>query len=108
LAGSEKVSSHYDNKDPDELYVMDFGDQVPKIDEKVQTRIKEGKNINKSLFFLTQVISLRAEGKPSPGATGLHIPYRNSPLTKILRSSLGGNARTCVIVCTTPCKSQME
>ena len=40
LAGSEKVSSHYDNKDPDELYVMDFGDQVPKIDEKVQTRIK--------------------------------------------------------------------
>ena len=26
LAGSEKVSSHYDNKDPDEIYVMDFGD----------------------------------------------------------------------------------
>jgi len=27
LAGSEKVSSHYDNKQPDELYVMkNFGD----------------------------------------------------------------------------------
>lgn len=63
LAGSEKVSSHYENKDPEELYVMEFGDQAPKIDAKVQNRIKEGKNINKSLFFLTQVISLRAEGK---------------------------------------------
>ena len=26
LAGSEKVSSHYDNKDPDELYVTEFWD----------------------------------------------------------------------------------
>ena len=26
-----------------------------------------------------------------------YIPFRNSPLTKILRSSLGGNSRTLVI-----------
>ena len=65
LAGSEKVSSHYENKNPDELYTLKFGEQSPKIDSKVKTRINEGKNINKSLFFLTQVISLRAEGKNS-------------------------------------------
>ena len=31
-----------------------------------------------------------------------HIPYRNSPLTKILKNSLSGNSRTCIIVCITP------
>ena len=30
---------------------------------KVKDRIKEGQYINKSLFFLTQVISLKSEGK---------------------------------------------
>jgi hypothetical protein len=37
-----------------------------------------------------------------------HIPYRNSPLTKILRSSLGGNSRTAVILCVNPCASEIE
>lgn len=37
-----------------------------------------------------------------------HIPYRNSPLTKILRSSLGGNSRTLIILCATPALSQFE
>lgn len=65
-------------------------------------RVKEGQHINKSLFFLTQVIALKAEGKME------HIPYRNSPLTKILRSSLGGNSRTAIILCITPSSSQLE
>lgn len=39
---------------------------------------------------------MKAEGKND------HIPYRNSPLTKILRSSLGGNSRTAIILCITP------
>ncbi len=30
---------------------------------KLKDRIKEGQHINKSLFFLTQVISLKSEGK---------------------------------------------
>ena len=28
-----------------------------------------------------------------------HVPFRNSSLTKILRSSLGGNSRTLIILC---------
>ena len=32
------------------------------------------------------------------------VPYRNSLLTKILRSSLGGNARTCIVLCLHPGK----
>lgn len=37
-----------------------------------------------------------------------HIPYRNSPLTKLLKNSLCGNSRTCIIVCITPSKTQLE
>ena len=90
-------------------------------------RVKEGQHINKSLFFLTQVIALKAEmnnKKPtttpgqqtSGGATtagsqpsaDAHIPYRNSPLTKILRSSLGGSSRTAIVLCITPAAGQLE
>lgn len=38
----------------------------------------------------------------------MFIPYRNSPLTKILRSSLGGNSRTAIILCVNPSISQIE
>ena len=37
-----------------------------------------------------------------------HIPYRNSSLTKILRSSLGGNSRTLIILCLNPASCQYE
>ena len=65
-------------------------------------RVKEGQHINKSLFFLTQVIAMRAEGSKD------HIPYRNSPLTKILKTSLAGNSRTAIILCITPSLNQLE
>jgi centromeric protein E len=72
-------------------------------------RVKEGQHINKSLFFLTQVIALKAEaGKKGSQSSENHIPYRNSPLTKILRSSLGGNSRTAIVLCITPSANQLE
>ena len=37
-----------------------------------------------------------------------HIPFRNSPLTKILKTSLGGNSRTAIILCITPSIHQVE
>ncbi len=70
--------------------------------------MKEGQHINKSLFFLTQVIALKAEAKRTNQNNEAHIPYRNSPLTKILRSSLGGNSRTAIVLCITPSASQLE
>ncbi len=31
-----------------------------------------------------------------------HVPYRDSKLTRILQNSLGGNSRTCLIICCAP------
>lgn len=98
LAGSEKVSNHHNSKAENKGSMM--SDSI--INSNIKDRVREGKHINKSLFFLTQVISMKAKGNLD------HIPYRNSPLTKILRSSLGGNSRTSIILCATPTISQYE
>ena len=57
--------------------------------------LEEAKNINKSLSALANVISALADAKP-------YIPYRDSKLTRILQESLGGNARTTIIICCSP------
>ena len=36
------------------------------------------------------------------------VPYRNSPLTKILKNSLGGNAKTAIILCINPSLYNLE
>mmetsp|Transcript_2436 Transcript_2436/g.2299 ORF Transcript_2436/g.2299 Transcript_2436/m.2299 type:complete len:170 (+) Transcript_2436:1074-1583(+) len=98
LAGSEKVSNHHTPRLDTKGGMM----SESMISSRIKDRVNEGKHINKSLFFLTQVISMKAKGKNE------HIPYRNSPLTKILRASLGGNSRTSIILCATPTISQYE
>lgn len=47
---------------------------------------------------------MRADAQSSQ----LHIPYRNSPLTKILKTSLAGNSRTAIILCITPSLNQVD
>lgn len=37
-----------------------------------------------------------------------HVPFRNSSLTKILRSSLDGQSRTIIILCVNPTAPQFE
>lgn len=58
--------------------------------------VNETKHINLSLSYLEQVIiSLKSlqQGKK------VHVPYRNSAMTTILKDSLGGNCRTSLITC---------
>ena len=38
----------------------------------------------------------------------MHIPYRDSKLTRILQNSLGGNARTAIICTMSPARSHIE
>uniref|UniRef100_A0A1J3GG03 Kinesin-like protein NACK1 n=3 Tax=Noccaea caerulescens TaxID=107243 RepID=A0A1J3GG03_NOCCA len=66
------------------------------------TRLKEGSHINRSLLTLGTVIR-----KLSKGKTG-HIPFRDSKLTRILQSSLGGNARTAIICTMSPARIHVE
>nr|KYP41006.1 Kinesin-related protein 11 [Cajanus cajan] len=66
------------------------------------TRLKEGCHINRSLLTLGTVIR-----KLSKGRNG-HIPFRDSKLTRILQSSLAGNAKTAIICTMSPARSHVE
>jgi kinesin family protein 5 len=37
-----------------------------------------------------------------------HIPYRDSKLTRVLQESLGGNARTALIITCSPAKYNLD
>ncbi|KAF9360551.1 NADH-ubiquinone oxidoreductase chain 1 [Mortierella sp. AD094] len=67
-----------------------------------EERRKEGAFINKSLLTLGTVISKLTEER------GAHIPYRDSKLTRILQSSLNGNARVSVICTISPSHLNVE
>ncbi|KJE90260.1 kinesin, variant 2 [Capsaspora owczarzaki ATCC 30864] len=58
--------------------------------------LEEAKKINKSLSALGNVINALTD----PKAT--HVPYRDSKLTRVLQESLGGNARTTIIINCSP------
>jgi chromosome segregation ATPase len=61
-------------------------------------RAREGISINCGLLALGNVIS--ALGDKSKKV--LHVPYRDSKLTRLLQDSLGGNSRTVMIACISP------
>lgn len=63
----------------------------------------ESRHINRSLFYLCQVIAKLSEAGPIA-----HVPYRNSALTKILRSALGGSARTAIVCTAVPTLSHFD
>ncbi|XP_053568220.1 kinesin-like protein KIF28P [Bombina bombina] len=63
-------------------------------------RLREGTSVNLSLTTLGNVISALAEA--TMGKKVLHIPYRDSVLTKLLQSALGGNSRTIMIAAISP------
>lgn len=52
--------------------------------------LEEAKKINLSLTFLRNVIAALSKGES-------HVPFRNSKLTHLLKESLGGNSKTCLI-----------
>lgn len=69
-------------------------------------RFKEGVHINKGLLALGNVIS--ALGDDKKRKEGLHVPYRDSKLTRLLQDSLGGNSRTVMIACISPADINAE
>ncbi|XP_078182873.1 kinesin-like protein KIF7 isoform X9 [Callithrix jacchus] len=67
-------------------------------------RLKESIQINSSLLALGNVISALGD----PQRRGSHIPYRDSKITRILKDSLGGNAKTVMIACVSPSSTDFD
>ena len=86
-----------DSKSSGRLYLVDLAgsEKVGKTGAS-GTTLEEAKMINKSLSALGLVIKALTEGK------GQHVPYRDSKLTRLLQESLGGNARTTLIINCSP------
>ncbi|XP_042401352.1 kinesin-like protein KIN-14C [Zingiber officinale] len=74
------------------LHLVDLaGSERVERSEAIGDRLKEAQHINRSLSALGDVIF-------SLSQKNSHVPYRNSKLTQILQSSLGGHAKTLMFV----------
>ncbi|CAJ0839803.1 4724_t:CDS:2 [Entrophospora sp. SA101] len=62
---------------------------------------KEAGVINKSLLTLGRCIN-------NLNGHSLHIPYRESKLTRLLQDSLGGRTKTCIIATISPVRLSLE
>ena len=82
------------------LHFVDLaGSECQKQTGATGDRLKEASNINKSLTVLGSVINSLvevAEGKK------VFIRYRDSKLTHLLKDSLGGNSKTCIVANISP------
>ncbi|ETV88170.1 hypothetical protein, variant [Aphanomyces astaci] len=71
--------------------------------------LQESIGINKSLFVLRQVIqTLSSSDDGSATNKGVHVPYRDSKLTALLKHSLGGNSITLMIACLSPSDAYVD
>ena len=82
------------------FHIIDLaGSERQKYTNAMGDRLKEAGMINKSLSALGNVINSLvdiSEGK------NRHVHYRDSKLTFLLRDSLGGNSKTCIIANVSP------
>lgn len=82
------------------------GSERLKKSESQGARLKEALHINTSLTALGKVImALEATGTSTDK---VHIPYRDSKLTRILQNSLGGNSYTVLLAAIHPCGSYYD
>jgi len=85
-----------------QLHFVDLaGSERVKKSEVTGQAFEEATSINKSLSALGDVISSLSSKKD-------HVPFRNSALTTLLKSSLGGNSKTVMISNISPAGSNLS
>ena len=117
LAGSEKMYTHNESDTQFNSSEADGGASAQ--------HVKELTTINKSLHALGNVIAtlssknyklqtqlssnnlddsfqLHSSSHKTGRIPHIHVPYRDSKLTRLLQDSLGGNTRTILIACVAP------
>jgi kinesin family protein 4/21/27 len=65
-------------------------------------RMKEGIRINEGLLALGNVINALADEERLSKGEKVHVPYRQSKLTRLLQDALGGNSQTLFLACASP------
>ena len=101
-AGADQLLSPKDQAAPKKtsakLFIVDLAgsERVRNSGNTQGVRFNELKSINLSLSALGNCISSLSEKKR-------HIPFRDSKLTRLLQDSLGGNARTALVINISPC-----
>lgn len=69
-------------------------------------RLREAQYINRSLSALGDVVEALA--KKGQKTANLHVPYRNSRLTMLLKDSLGGDSKALMFVNISPCLQHLD
>jgi hypothetical protein len=65
-------------------------------------RAREGIKINEGLLALGNVINALADEERMAKDKRIHVPYRQSKLTRLLQDALGGNSQTLFLACVSP------
>jgi centromeric protein E len=110
--GRSKQSDNTDSVTVSYLCMADLaGSENAKMTKSTGVRAKEAKYINQSLLTLSTIIHKLSEidsrptqpttpgGKQAPAQPPVHLPYRDSKLTRLMQSSLSGEANI-VLICT--------
>ncbi|XP_041121988.1 kinesin-like protein KIF28P [Polyodon spathula] len=90
-----------------EIDLVDLaGSEKQRSSGNTSDRFNEARAINLSLTTLGNVISALSD--KAVGKKIHHIPYRNSTLTRLLRTALGGNSKTVMIATVSPAHINYE
>ncbi|XP_058847452.1 kinesin-like protein KIF28 isoform X3 [Acipenser ruthenus] len=90
-----------------EIDLVDLaGSEKQRSSGSTSDRFNEARAINLSLTTLGNVISALSD--KAVGKKIHHIPYRNSTLTRLLRTALGGNSKTVMIATVSPAHINYE
>ncbi|KND04969.1 uncharacterized protein SPPG_00656 [Spizellomyces punctatus DAOM BR117] len=83
------------------------GSERLKRTKAVGERQREGISINSGLLALGNVINALGGEQATRQGGPVHVPYRDSKLTRLLQDGLGGNSQTAMIACISPCEADL-